>query len=232
MGYGFYYIHSLLEWTMGKASWHLRQLVILSISFSSVRSVENIFMKCARGNQQNHFYFLICYVLNFLHKIIPLCNVSTPFNATRDFALWLWTAHNKVNKRLMKTESSLGTIDPKFPKTIWPPKQLCPACYANKNQTENSHINWDHDEVFKFLIGHYGNMLVSRYKDKDTEIMSHKSNTDSEELVMSRNAFVVPVGATVAIALASCLFGAVAYVWRSQQKRKYFFKPIFIKMFN
>lgn len=134
----------------------------------------------------------------------------------------------------MKTESSLGTGDPKFPKIIWPPQQLCPSCYNNSgNLTNNSEIKWDYSEVYNFLIGHYGNMLVSRYKGKDTKVASQtdlKGNTGSEDLVASiNNALVVPVGAAMAIAVASCLFGALAYVWRSQQKRKYFHKPHFLK---
>ncbi|XP_071714603.1 sulfhydryl oxidase 2-like [Rutidosis leptorrhynchoides] len=173
---------------------------------------------------------------DFIHKFFiceecrqhfyDMCSsVTTPLNTTRAFVLWLWTTHNKVNERLMKNEASLGTGDPKFPKIIWPPKPLCPSCYTTKNQTENSTIDWDwdYDEVFKFLIGYYGNMLISRYKDKDTETMSlydSKTSTSSEDLVASRNALAVPVGAAMAIAVASCLFGAVAYVWRSQQKNR------------
>ncbi|GJY43123.1 sulfhydryl oxidase 2-like protein isoform X2, partial [Tanacetum coccineum] len=172
---------------------------------------------------------------DFIHKFFiceecsqhfyDMCSrVLTPINTTRDFVLWLWSAHNKVNERLMKTESSLGTGDPKFPKIIWPPKQLCPSCYNNSgNLTNNSQIKWDYSEVYAFLIDHYGSMLVSRYKDKDTKVASHadlKDNTGSEDLVASiNNALVVPVGAAMAIAVASCLFGALAYVWRSQQKR-------------
>ncbi|KAI3730639.1 hypothetical protein L1987_61811 [Smallanthus sonchifolius] len=169
---------------------------------------------------------------DFIHKFFicdecsqhfyDMCSsVTTPFNTTRDFVLWLWGTHNKVNERLMKTESSLGTGDPKFPKIIWPPQQLCPSCYTSGNQTKNSIINWNHNEVFKFLVSYYGPMLVSRYKDHDSVIMSHvESNTGSEDLLDSRNAVAVPVGAAMGIAVASCLFGAVAYVWRSQQKNR------------
>ncbi|KAE8730117.1 Sulfhydryl oxidase 1 [Hibiscus syriacus] len=51
---------------------------------------------------------------------------------SRGFALWLWSAHNQVNERLMKEEASLKTGDPKFPKIIWPPKQLCPSCQHSR----------------------------------------------------------------------------------------------------
>nr|XP_043620545.1 sulfhydryl oxidase 2-like [Erigeron canadensis] len=193
-------LHSLSVRVDDGESWH---------AFTAACDFIHNFFICEECRQ--HFY--------------DMCmSVSSPFNTTRDFALWLWTTHNKVNERLMKTEASLGTGDPKFPKVIWPPKLLCPSCYATtKNQTETNVIVWDYNEVFKFLISYYGNMLVSRYKDKDTEIKSNvdqKSNMGSEDLVAPSSALVVPVGAAMAIAVASCLFGALAYVWRSQQKNQ------------
>lgn len=148
-------------------------------------------------------------------------SVSGPFNKTRDFALWLWSAHNKVNERLSKEEAILQTGDPKFPKMIWPPKQLCSSCRQSQSQGNNG-IQWDQDEVFKFLTDYYGKKLVSIYKDKNNH-ESDKSGAALDDLVVSTNAFVVPLGAALAIAVASCAFGALACYWRSQQKsRKYF----------
>lgn len=148
-------------------------------------------------------------------------SVSSPFNKTRDFALWLWSAHNKVNERLIKEEASLGTEDPKFLKMIWPPKQLCSSCHLPHSQRNNS-IDWDQDEVFKFLTNYYGKTLVSLYKDKKI-LGNDGADFALEDLVASTNAVVVPVGAALAIAVASCAFGALACYWRSQQKsRKYF----------
>ena len=179
--------------------------------------------KCLLGHFGHQILFWIC------------CRVSTPFSSTRDFVLWLWTAHNEVNERLKKEEASLGTGDPKFPKNIWPSKRLCPTCYAAQDQNEeSSSINWDRDEVFKFLGNYYGKTLVSLYKEKDKDLLSHtqiKTNAVSDDLLQSTNALVVPVGAALAIAVASCLFGALACFWRSQQKnRKYFHKPQLLKI--
>ena len=162
-----------------------------------------------------------------------LLRVSTPFNKTQDFVLWLWSAHNEVNKRLMKEESSLETGDPKFPKLIWPSKQLCPSCYLGQSQvdSESNGVDWDRDEVFKFLVSYYGNMLVTLYKSKG---LIGDGGTDdaavAEELASSTNAVVVPVGAALAIAVASCAFGALACYWRTQQKnRKYLHHPHYLK---
>lgn len=133
--------------------------------------------------------------------------------------------------RLKETEESFKTGDPKFPKSIWPTKHLCPTCYKNVNQNEeSSSIEWDRDEVYKFITDYYGNMLASLYKEKDKQHIQMKNKVVSEE-VLQTNALVVPVGAALAIAVASCLFGALACYWRSQQKnRKYFHKPQLLKI--
>ncbi|GAB4840372.1 Sulfhydryl oxidase 1 [Ancistrocladus abbreviatus] len=138
-------------------------------------------------------------------------SVATPFNTTRDFALWLWSAHNKVNERLMKEEASLGAGDPKFPKIIWPPKSLCPSCYVSLNQKHNlsSQIDWDQDEVFWFL-----------YKDKDLGTNVGVDHAVSEDVLATASAIVVPVGAAMAIAVTSCAFVALACFWHPWQKSR------------
>ncbi|ONI31600.1 hypothetical protein PRUPE_1G321800 [Prunus persica] len=179
--------------------------------------------------ESNFAFTTICdFVHNFFiceecrRHFYDMCSsVSTPFNKSRDFALWLWSAHNKVNERLIKEEASLGTADPKFPKMIWPLRQFCPSCYLSRSQ-KNDGIEWDQDEVFKFLKEYYGKTLVSLYKDKGIN-GNDGTNRVLEDLVPSTNAIVVPLGAALAVAVASCAFGALACYWRSQQKsRKYF----------
>ena len=132
----------------------------------------------------------------------------------------------------MKEESSLGTGDPKFPKSIWPSKQLCPSCSVTPSQKNNAsgQIEWDSDEVFKFLVNYYGKKLVSLSKDKGSLGDGGTNGAVAEDLVASTSAIVVPVGAALAIAVASCAFGALACYWRSQQKnRKYFHQPHYFK---
>ncbi|CAN0871389.1 Sulfhydryl oxidase 1 [Linum grandiflorum] len=151
-------------------------------------------------------------------------SVKTPFETSRDVTLWLWSAHNKVNERLMKEEANLGTGDPKFPKMTWPPKQLCPACYRSTSRAEDgsNQVDWDLDEVYRFLVNYYGKTLVSLHNEKDV-VGKEVVLGLSEDTVGSTNAVVVPVGAALAIALASCAFGALACYWRSRQKsRKYY----------
>ncbi|KAL7001044.1 Sulfhydryl oxidase 1 [Sarracenia purpurea var. burkii] len=187
------------------------------LAFTAICEFINNFFICEECRQ--HFH--------------EMCSsVSTPFNKTHDFVLWLWSAHNKVNERLMKEELSLGTGDPKFPKLIWPSKQLCPSCSLPRSQKNNGsgRIDWDRDEVFKFLVSYYGKMLVSTYKDKGLLGNRGTDGAPAEDPPASTNAVVVPVGAALAIAVASCAFGALACFWRSRQKnRKYFHHPHYFK---
>lgn len=124
----------------------------------------------------------------------------------------------------MKLEASLGTGDPKFPKIIWPPKQLCSSCYCSSSWMSNgtSQVDWDLDKVYNFLVDYYGRTLVSLYEGKNSP-GNVAADISLEEIGGSTNAVAVPVGAALAIAVASCAFGALACYWRSQQKsRKYF----------
>lgn len=180
------------------------------------------------GESQLAFTAICEFIHNFFiceecrqHFYTMCSRVSAPLNTTRNFALWLWGAHNSVNERLMKVEASLGTGDPKYPKMIWPPKSLCPSCYLSTSRKSNStiRIDWNKDEVFKFLVRYYGKILGSMSKEKGLDDSSSDESA-VDDTSASTNALAVPVGAALAIALASCAFGALAWFWRSQQKNR------------
>ncbi|KAL8157531.1 sulfhydryl oxidase 2-like [Apium graveolens] len=180
------------------------------------------------GESQMAFTATCKFIHNFFiceecrQHFYEMCSsVSSPFNRTRDYALWLWTAHNNVNSRLLKEEASQGTGDPKFPKMIWPPKQLCPSCYlAQSHKSDvNNQNDWDQNEVFKFLASYYGNTLVTLYKDKELLGDAGSKKEVIDDTATSAHA-LVPLGAALAIALASCAFGALACFWRSKQKNR------------
>lgn len=61
--------------------------------------------------------------------------------------LYLWRAHNIVNKRL----HGQSTEDKLFPKYQFPPKFLCENC----KKTENY---FNQNEIKNFLINYYGNV--------------------------------------------------------------------------
>ena len=51
-----------------------------------------------------------------------------------DAVMWLWEAHNTVNKRLRDDVSS----DPLHPKVLFPPSQMCPYCYTCSTSRDDS----------------------------------------------------------------------------------------------
>ncbi|XP_073007994.1 sulfhydryl oxidase 1-like isoform X1 [Typha latifolia] len=191
--------------------------------------LHSLSVRVGDGESQLAFTTICDFIHNFFiceecrrHFYAMCSSVSVPFNTTRDLSLWLWSAHNKVNERLMKVEEALDTADPRFPKIIWPPKQLCPSCYhsPSRKSSGTTQVDWNEDEVFHFLVKYYGKILAS--SDRDTALSSRNDGSPMDDIATSTNAVAVPIGAALGIALASCTFGALACFWRAQQKnRKY-----------
>ncbi|XP_048620151.1 sulfhydryl oxidase 2 [Brassica napus] len=152
--------------------------------------------------------------LHFIDMCLSLCGI---LETARDFVLWVWSTHNRVNERLMKDEASLSTGDPLFPKIIWPPRELCPSCYLSSDQES---VEWDHDNVYELLKNYYGPQLVSLCKEKSVIGSKEETISATEDLTVATNAVVVPIGAALAIAVASCAFGALACYLRTQQKNR------------
>jgi thiol oxidase len=65
----------------------------------------------------------------------------------------------QVNKRLAKQELQDHSGDPFFPKTQWPPPELCPLCRVPRlvtGQAAEQDPEWNEDEVYRFLLNFYG----------------------------------------------------------------------------
>lgn len=95
---------------------------------------------------------------------------------TKDEAvLWLWSAHNEVNRRL----AGDSTEDPAFPKMQYPSQDTCPQCYQEvipvQNVTPHGKSNntphWDNGEVLYFLRRVYSLPNLSRYGVDDESIL-------------------------------------------------------------
>ena len=68
-----------------------------------------------------------------------------------DAVLWLWEAHNAVNRRLKEDIST----DPAYPKVLFPSKEMCPYCYREVSSrkekglhggataSENEGVSWE-----------------------------------------------------------------------------------------
>ena len=71
--------------------------------------------------------------------------VGSKVNRPGEAALWLWEAHNAVNRRLSGTGTS---SDPLHPKSPFPPWQMCPYCYVRAPAIEKSQQQTDSKEPY------------------------------------------------------------------------------------
>ncbi|KYB26007.1 Sulfhydryl oxidase 1-like Protein [Tribolium castaneum] len=83
----------------------------------------------------------------------------TSVSSLEESVLWLWEAHNVVNKRL-KGDT---TEDPEYPKEQFPTRLRCPECYGEDGA-------WKKKEVLKYLKRMYGRYSV-RYVGSDTKVL-------------------------------------------------------------
>ncbi|CAG0880581.1 unnamed protein product [Cyprideis torosa] len=116
-------------------------------------------------------YFFGCEFCATHYDIMVADDMESSVKVPRDSALWMWRSHNRVNERVKGHDSE----DPAHPKIIYPPANLCPACYhhdselprsANLCPTCDGTVRrtvdgpWDEDEVMVFLSHMYGSAHV------------------------------------------------------------------------
>uniref|UniRef100_A0A914DUX3 Sulfhydryl oxidase n=1 Tax=Acrobeloides nanus TaxID=290746 RepID=A0A914DUX3_9BILA len=70
-------------------------------------------------------------------------------NTKEDIFMYLWQAHNRVNKRL-HGEGNKFTEDPQFVKNQFPPEFLCPNCHMEGESNK--------DQVRDFMLDFYSNI--------------------------------------------------------------------------
>lgn len=92
--------------------------------------------------------------------------------SNRDEAvLWLWAAHNQVNRRL----AGDSTEDPDFPKIQFPSMASCPSCHLNISQSSahtistgkddlmQEPVDWSRTHVLQFLKNIYHPEYLNRF---------------------------------------------------------------------
>ncbi|KAG8328765.1 flavin-linked sulfhydryl oxidase activity protein [Homalodisca vitripennis] len=97
-------------------------------------------------------------------------NVSTH----TDSVIWLWQAHNNVNKRL----AGDATEDPEHKKIQFPSAEACPTCRAADN-------SWNKTEVLSFLKKMYMNVVYIQEEDLSTTTTT--TAAPSTELKYNKN---------------------------------------------
>uniref|UniRef100_A0A183C7Y4 Sulfhydryl oxidase n=1 Tax=Globodera pallida TaxID=36090 RepID=A0A183C7Y4_GLOPA len=111
-------------------------------------------LKAIQGWVANFFSCSGCrrHFMDMTTKTFPMeaSNVKKP----EDVVLYLWKAHNIVNKRLNGDEA---TEDPQFTKEQFPPTYLCPEC--QKSATGNGKdVELDPEKTLQFLLNYSTNI--------------------------------------------------------------------------
>lgn len=109
------------------------------------------------------------------HFTAMAANLDEHIKNDVDGVLWLWCAHNAVNRRL----SGDASEDPHFPKVLYPPQEQCPTCRwtsakgkepgtrCHEFELEDSKqeaLQWSEHEVALHLCSVYGHSHVSEDK--------------------------------------------------------------------
>ena len=120
---------------------------------------------------QNFFTCVSCRE----HFTAMAANLDGHIKNDIDGVMWLWCAHNSVNRRLFGDASE----DPRFPKVQFPPPEQCPACYWTSargqdagtrchdfelEDKEQEVLQWRENEVAVHLCSVYGHSHISHDK--------------------------------------------------------------------
>ena len=102
------------------------------------------------------------YVVNFFtcehcREHFSQMSMNLEASVTDDVSaiLWLWSAHNSVNKRLANDI----TADPAHPKVQFPDHQLCQGCSIVSSN--NNTLKWNHTAVLIYLFDFYGMGIIN-----------------------------------------------------------------------
>lgn len=113
--------------------------------------------------------------------------------------------------------------EPESSKVQWPPKAICPACRRspdNTNGNTDEKVDWDEEEVYKFLRKTYGQAILKVAVEAQSLGSKGDGAGRGKDENLTSSAITAPVGAAVGIAMASCGFGVAACCWRLQQKKR------------
>ena len=149
----------------------MHSLTLLTLSIPRPRSTDPSFEACHTCSSKEALKTSSKFITNFFscehcrtHFAEMALSLSTePLQHDGDAVLWLWEAHNSVNKRL---EGGAST-DPMFPKVQFPARDVCPYCYVSGDNPEpgaiamveapdaDSRRIWNRTAVLLFLWNFY-----------------------------------------------------------------------------
>lgn len=106
---------------------------------SSIRGYIDVFFQCSHCRR------------HFLSVYDNSTATAKRFLSNLDAVLWLHDAHNRANVRLAADDS----VDPAFPKQVFPTDSICPKCYSTSKSGSGEHLLFDMDMVIEFMRAYY-----------------------------------------------------------------------------
>lgn len=160
-------------------------------------------------------------------------------SSTADSILWLWKAHNNVNKRLSKDP----TEDPKHPKLQFPPPKFCRACHYSNG-------TWNEQIVLAYLRSMYKNISyfmldelpessseapiasnLLRHENVEEEKGFNYSSTESKTLQFSFNILDVSLCVILYMfSLAIIILVCIKFLFKKTYRKKAYAYDIFQKV--
>lgn len=125
--------------------------------------------------------------------------------------MWLWMAHNEVNKRLAGDQ----TEDPEYPKVQFPAKERCPMC-------RNADNTWNLLEVLRYVKHVYSGINV-RYIGADTTVLH--GGLEGKPVSSGSSSVFKALDMSMCFILYVCSFLLLAVLIRMFLKRGYRKKP-------
>lgn len=92
--------------------------------------------------------------------------------------LWLWSAHNEVNRRL----AGDATEDAVFPKIQYPTANTCAQCHV---MASDGNTDWDHNEVLHYMRHTYAHTNLHRYGVDDESILPATNSAYAAKVLSS-----------------------------------------------
>lgn len=122
--------------------------------------------------------------------------------------IWLWIAHNEVNKRL----SGDQTEDPEHPKIQFPSRESCPKCREGDK--------WNLHEVLQFLYKMYSSINV-RYLGSDTKVLHDGFGTPRQKRSTGAWQIINRMDVSMCFILYVVCFGLLVLIVRQFLKKSY-----------
>lgn len=126
-------------------------------------------------------YFFGCTECSNHFQQMATANKIWSVPSKDEAVLWLWSAHNEVNKRLSNDKN---TEDPQYPKISFPSAEYCTDCRKQINNHHvhydiNNDVDWDKIRVLGYLKQYYAKDNLSDF-DSNRDLAQQMGFMQSE----------------------------------------------------